>query len=107
MKKNFCSGCGYNFGNETMFFDHRTGAYNLTNKKGDAVATPIGHSRRRCKTDSELTALGWELVTVDVDVTVGGVAQKQPMQTWVLPGQIEARQERMKKVVQSRLKHTL
>jgi hypothetical protein len=107
VNKNQCRTCGYNFFTESMFFEHRTGEYNLTNDKGSPIRTPVGQSPRRCLSVEEMSLKGWMLRTLDVTVWVDGNKTTVPMSTWVMPGQLEAREakdemsrERMKMIRQ-------
>jgi hypothetical protein len=91
-----------------MFFTHRTGDYGeMIYRPSDTKhKRPIdqGPSTRRCLTDEEMCAMGWLLQTVLVDVIVEEVKTKRDMPTWVLPGQLEAREkhaERMREMSKS------
>ena len=86
VNKNQCSGCGYKFFTESLFFAHRTGDYMLTDKKGTPIPTPVGQSPRRCLTVEEMSLKGWLLRTLDVDVRIEDKPTKIKMSTWVLPG---------------------
>jgi hypothetical protein len=85
VKKNQCSACGYNFFTETLFFEHRVGKYPSENQ---------GTSTRSCLTEAEMHEKGWQCQELQVTVWVEGDKTTVPMQTWVRPGQLEAREKR-------------
>ncbi|MGZ3630727.1 MAG: hypothetical protein ACXVDN_24110, partial [Ktedonobacteraceae bacterium] len=81
VNKHFCSECQVNFFTETMFFEHIVGPFPQDLQ-----------SKRHHLTEAELHEKGWSCQELQVSEYLNGDKVLVPRMTWVMPGQLEARE---------------
>jgi hypothetical protein len=101
VNKNWCEKCQVNFLIESMFFAHIVGDTWPDDPKTTGIPIPANSFHRRHLTEAELHEKGWTCQELLVDEYLNGDRVQVPRLTWVMPGQLEAREkwvERLKTV---------
>jgi len=97
VNKNWCSTCEVNFFTETMFNTHIVGEW-PHDPQSTGINIPVGSFKRHHLTERELHEKGWSCQELQVSEWLDGEKVLLPLFTWVMPGQLEAKEKQAQRM---------